>query len=150
MMMMMMMLPGTASAASAESNNIGDVFENFETICFSYATDGYSVELYFLIENAGFKSYGISDGDDVYNSRLVQLIIGEKGCAFGIPNLPFAQMLEWTKSWADTEGLSYKNAGKRSNGGAFWTWSRKEFDITLEEDRFPDGSQLTGLVLNRK
>src|SRR6267378_5560 len=80
----------SASAQTEEkTNNIQDVFNDFEAICFNFGAHGYSLEVTYLIETAGFKFVEkTQEGADIYTSNVVQLIIGEKACAFGMPRLP--------------------------------------------------------------
>ena len=143
---------GSASAQSEEKvNNIQDVFTDFEAICFNYGAHGYSVEVAYMIENSGFKFVQHTrDGADIFNSNVVQLVIGEKACAFGMPRLPFGQMLEWTKQWIQDKGLTYTNTTKSGSGGEYWVWNGNGFFVGLEDDRFPDGTPLTGLIVTRK
>ncbi len=140
-----------ASPALAQTHDIGEVFRNFEDICFSYAENGYGVDVAFLIEQAGFKFLQkAKDGTDIYNADYVQLVIGEHVCAFGMAELPYAQMLEWTKRWVETKGLSYSSTSKTPKGGQYWSWAGMGFNVGLEDDKFPDGTPLTGLILTRK
>jgi len=134
-----------------KTHNIQDVFSDFEAICFNYGQNGYSIEVTYLIETAGFKFIEKSqDGADVYASSIVQLIISDRSCAFGMPRLPFGQMLEWTKQWLTEKGLSYSNTTKTRSGGDYWIWGGNKFFVGLEDDKFPDGTPVTGLVLTRK
>src|SRR5882762_1718928 len=143
------------SSASAQSDgktqNIQDVFNDFEAICFNYGTNGYSLEVTYLIETAGFKFVEkTQDGADIFTSNIVQLIIGDKACAFGMPRLPFGLMLGWTKQWIAEKGLMYSNTSKSRSGGEYWIWGGNQFLVGLEDDKFPDGTPLTGLILTRK
>lgn len=142
---------GMAAQASAQTRDIGDVFRDFESICFSYAEHGYGIEQSFLIEQAGFKFLNkTSDGSDVYNSDATQLVIGEKACAFGMRGLPFEQMLQWTKTWVMSKGFANGVGAKNPHGQQFWAWSGEGYNVVLEDDKFPDGTPITGLVLTRK
>jgi hypothetical protein len=145
-------LCGSAFAQNDEKvSNIQDVFSDFEAICFNYGEHGYSVEVTYLIEKAGFRFVQRTrDGADIFNSNIVQLVIGEKACAFGMPRLPFVQMLEWTKQWIQDKGLTYTNTTKSGSGGEYWVWGGQTYFVGLEDDRFPDGTPLTGLILTRK
>ena len=139
------------SAVSAETHNVREVFRDFEAVCFSYAQNGFGVELNLLIEQAGFTFVEkASDGSDVFNADAVQLIIGEKTCAFGMAQLPFDAMLGWTKDWAATQGLMHTIESKSRHGGQYWIWAGNDFDIALEEDSFANGVPLTALILVRK
>jgi hypothetical protein len=141
----------TAGPACAQTHDIGNVFRNFEAICFSFAQSGYGVDVTFLIEQAGFKFVQkAKDGTDIYNSDDVQLVIGERACAFGMAQLPYAQMLEWTKHWVESKGLTYTSTSKTPKGGQYWQWAGMGFNVGLQDDQFPDGTPLTGLVLTRK
>ena len=141
-----------ALAQSEEkTHNIQDVFSDFEAICFNHGSNGYSLEVTYLIENAGFKFVEKSqDGADVFATSIVQLIINDRTCAFGMPRLPFGQMLEWTKQWLTEKGLVYNNTSKTRTGGDYWIWGSNTFFVGLEDDKFPDGTPVTGLVLTRK
>ena len=142
----------SASAQTGEkTNNIEDVFNDFEAICFNYGANGYSLEVTYLIETAGFKFVEkTQDGADIFTSNLVELMISEKTCAFGMPRLPFGLMLGWTKEWIAEKGLVYSNTSKSRSGGEYWIWASNQFLVGLEDDKFPDGTPLTGLVLTRK
>ena len=141
----------TETSAVADTRNVQEVFRDFENICFSYAESGSGLELTLLIEQAGFvfveKAKG---GSDIFNSDIVQLVINEKTCAFGMPQLPFELMLEWTKDWATAKGLVQRESTKTHSGGQYWSWSGGGFDIGLEEDEFTNGVPLTALILLRK
>lgn len=138
------------SQARAEDRNIKDVFQAFESICFSYAQNGYGVDVSFLIEQAGFKFIQRQkSGNDVYYSDTVQLIIGDRACAFGIAQLPYGQMLEWTKSWVANVGLA-DSAHDQSPKAHYWAWAGMGFHVRLEDANLPDGTHLTGLILVRK
>ena len=146
------LLVGSASAQTEEkTNNIQDVFNDFEAICFNFGAQGYSLEVTYLIETAGFKFVEkTQEGADIYPSNVVQLIIGEKACAFGMPRLPFGLMLGWTKEWIADKGLAYSNTSQSRSGGEYWIWGGNQFLVGLEDDKFPDGTPLTGLILTRK
>ena len=141
-----------ASPSSAQqTNSIEDLFSEFEAICFSYGDKGYSLETSYLIEAAGFKFVQRArNGADIYNSRLIQLVIDDKDCAFGMVQLPFAQMLEWTKQWISEKGLAYAHTAKSPSGGEYWIWGGKNFYVGLQDNKFPDGTQMTGLILTRR
>src|SRR5262245_25317440 len=140
-----------APSAAQQTNSIEDLFSNFEAICFSYGEHGYSLETNFLIESAGFKFVEHArNGADVYNSRLIQLVIDDEDCAFGMVQLPFAQMLEWTKQWIAEKGLAYAHTMKSPSGGEYWIWSSKAFYVGLQDNKFPDGTPMTGLILTRR
>ena len=146
------LLVGSASAQTEEkTNNIQDVFNDFEAICFNFGAQGYSLEVTYLIETAGFKFVEkTQEGADIYTSNVVQLIIGEKACAFGMPRLPFGLMLGWTKEWIADKGLTYSNTSQSRSGGEYWIWGGNQYLVGLEDDKFPDGTPLTGLILTRK
>ena len=146
------LLAGSASAQTEEkTNNIQDVFNDFEAICFNFGAHGYSLEITYLIETAGFKFVEkTQEGADIFTSNVVQLIIGDKACAFGMPRLPFAMMLGWTKEWIADKGLTYSNTSKSRSGGEYWIWGGNQFLVGLEDDKFPDGTPLTGLILTRE
>jgi hypothetical protein len=140
-----------AAPASAETGNIGDVFRDFETICFGYAEHGITVDETLSIENAGFKyAERTQDGSDIFNSDFVQLMVNDKVCAFGIAGLPYAQMLEWTKPWLEKREFVYKSVAKSGSGGPVTRWVNKDLTVELQDDKFADGSSLTALVLIRK
>ena len=99
---LLLAVPGAAQPQKSEPNSIEDLFSEFEAICFTYGERGYSLETTFLIEAAGFKFIERArNGADIYNSRLIQLVIDDNDCAFGMFQLPFGQMLEWTKEWIE-------------------------------------------------
>ncbi len=140
-----------AQPACAETHDIGQVFRDFESICFAYVEEGYGVDVSFLIEQAGFKFVQkAKDGTDIFNNGDAQLVIGEKACAFGMPQLPYSQMLEWTKQWTEAKGLAYASSSKTPKGGQYTLFSGMGFNIGLEDNRFPDGTPLTGLILIKK
>ena len=142
---------GLVGPADAQTGDIGQVFRDFEAVCFSYAEKGYGVETTLLIEQAGFKfAEKTKNGSDIFNSDFVQLVVSDKNCAFGMPQLPFAQMLEWTKPWVEVHGFGEPKVAKTRNGGQSWLWKGRDFDLCLEEDNFPDGTPLTGLIVLRK
>ena len=147
----LMAVPGAAQSRSAETNSIEDLFSEFEAICFSYGERGYSVETSFLIEAAGFKFIERArNGADIYNSRLIQLVIDDNDCAFSMFQLPFAQMLEWTKEWIELKGLTYAHTVKSPSGGEYWIWGGKDFFVGLQDNKYPDGTPMTGLILTRR
>jgi hypothetical protein len=138
-----------ATPAFSETHDIGEVFRDFESVCFAYAEEGYGVDVSFLIEQAGFKfSQKTKDGADVFNAPGIQLVIGDHACAFGMVGLPYSQMRQWTKSWAEAKGLNYDADAKRPSG-EFSLWRGEGFNIGLQDDKFPDGTPITGLVLMR-
>lgn len=140
-----------APSVAQQTNSIQDLFSEFEAICFSYGAKGYSVETSYLIESAGFKFVQRArNGADIYNSRLIQLVIDDRDCAFGMVQLPFAQMLEWTKQWIAEKGLAYAHTAKSPSGGEYWIWGGKDFYVGLQDNKFPDGTPLTGLILTRR
>src|SRR5215510_5000680 len=140
-----------APSAAQQTNSIEDLFSNFEAICFSYGEHGYSLETNFLVESAGFKFVEHArNGADVYNSRLIQLVIDDEDCAFGMFQLPFAQMLEWTKQWIAEKGLAYAHTAKSPSGGEYWIWGGTDFFVGLQDNKFPDGTPMTGLILTRR
>jgi hypothetical protein len=141
-----------ATPALAETHDIGQVFRDFETICFSYAETGYGVDVAFLIEQAGytFVKKTKDDSDIFFNADGVQLLVGSRTCAFGMEELPYAQMLEWTKAWMEMKGLSPASTSKTPKGGQYWQWAGMGFNVGLQDDKLPDGTPLTGLVLMRK
>jgi hypothetical protein len=140
-----------APVAAQQTNSIQDLFEEFEAICFSYGVKGYSLETSFLIEAAGFKFVERArNGADIYNSRLIQLVIDDRDCAFGMVQLPFGQMLEWTKEWIGEKGLTYAHTVKSPSGGEYWIWAGKDFFVGLQDNKFPDGTPMTGLILTRR
>ena len=140
----------TATAAG-EVRNVLDVFRDFEAICFSYAVNGNSLDLALLIEQSGFTfAHKAHDGSDVYDSDIAQLVIGEKVCALGMSQLPFRQMSEWTAQWADVQHLADAMVMPNPAGPQFRIWSGMGFDVRLQEDKFSDGTALTGLILVRK
>jgi hypothetical protein len=137
--------------AAQQTNSIQDLFEEFERICFSYGVKGYSLETSFLIEAAGFKFVERArNGADIYNSRLIQLVIDDRDCAFGLVQLPFEQMLGWTKEWIGEKGLTYAHTVKSPSGGEYWIWAGKDFFVGLQDNKFPDGTPMTGLILTRR
>jgi len=142
----------SASAQTEEkTNNIQDVFNDFEAICFNYGANGYSLEVTYLIETAGYKFVERTrDGADIFTSNIVELMISDKTCAFGMPRLPFGLMLGWTKEWIAGKGLTYSNTSKSRSGGEYWIWGGNQFLVGLEDDKFPYGTPLTGLILTRK
>jgi hypothetical protein len=140
-----------APSAAQQTNSIEDLFSEFEAICFSYGEHGYSLETTYLIEAAGFKFMERArNGADIYNSRLIQLVIDDEDCAFGMVQLPFAQMLEWTKQWIAEKGLAYAHTVKSPSGGEYWIWASKAFFVGLQDNKFPDGTPMTGLILTRR
>jgi hypothetical protein len=144
-------VPGPALSRASETNSIEDLFSEFEAICFSYGAHGYSVETTLLIEEAGFKFVERArNGADVYNSRLIQLVIDDNDCAFGMFQLPFRQMLEWTKEWIAEKGLNYAHTVKSPSGGEYWIWGGDEFFVGLQDNKYPDGTPMTGLILTRR
>jgi len=146
---LLMTVPGATQAQ--QTNSIEDLFSEFEAICFSYGEKGYSLETTFLIEEAGFKFVERArNGADIYNSRLIQLVIDDQDCAFGMVQLPFGQMLEWTKQWIAEKGFAYAHTMKSPSGGEYWIWSTKAFFVGLQDNKFPDGTPMTGLILTRK
>jgi len=137
--------------AAGQNRSIGNVFRDFETICFSYAEQGYSIDVRASIDQAGFQYLQkTNDGEDGYSLGVVQLIIGRKGCAFGMPELPFAQMSEWTTQWANTNGLEIAQMTINARGGQYWVWDGQDFSVTLEEGEFPGGTPMSGLILTRE
>ena len=90
------------------------------------------------------------NGADIYNSRLIQLVIDDNDCAFGMFQLPFVQMLEWTKLWIEEKGLAYAHTVKSPSGGEYWIWGGNEFFAGLQDNKFPDGTPMTGLILTRR
>jgi hypothetical protein len=148
---LLMAAPSAAQPRAAETNSIEDLFSEFEAICFSYGEHGYSLETTFLIEAAGFKFVERArNGADVYNSRLIQLVIDDNDCAFGMFQLPFRQMLEWTKAWIEDKGLQYAHTMKSPSGGEYWIWGNKDFFVGLQDHKYPDGTPMTGLILTRR
>src|SRR5262245_7496420 len=146
-----MAVPGAAQPRNTETNSIEDLFDEFEAICFSYGENGYSVETSYLIEAAGFKFVQRArSGADVYTSRLIQLVIDDRDCAFGMFQLPFAQMLEWTKQWIADKGLMYAHTVKSPSGGEHWIWGGKDFFVGLQDNKYTDGTPMTGLILTRR
>ena len=140
-----------AGQARAENHDIREVFHEFEALCFDYAANGYNLDLELLIEKAGFKFVQKAhDGSSIYNGEAIQLVIGEKACAFGMPQLPFPQMAEWTAQWADIQKLVEAMELPSTAGPRYRLWSGMGFDIRLQEDKFPDGTPLTGLILTRR
>src|SRR5262245_12531271 len=122
-----------ASPVFAETHDIGEVFRDFEAVCFAYAEEGYGVDVSFLIEQAGFKfSQKTKDGADIYNAPGMQLVIGEHVCALGMAQLPYRQMLEWTKAWAEAKGLMYASNSQRPTGGEFSLWHGEGFNVGLQ------------------
>jgi hypothetical protein len=146
-LLLVTVVPSTAQ----QTNSIEDLFSEFEAICFSYGENGYSLETTFLIEAAGFKFVERArNGADVYNSRLIQLVIDDNDCAFGMFQLPFRQMLEWTKAWIEDKGLKYAHTMKSPSGGEYWIWGNKDFFVGLQDHKYPDGTPMTGLILTRR
>lgn len=141
----------TAVPAAAETRDVGQVFANFEDICLSYANQGYSIDIRASIDRLGFHYLGKNgDGEDSFNSSILQLIIGDKGCAFGMPNLPFNQMLQWTKDWVAYQGLTYTRMTRNPNGGEYWIWAGHDFHVALSEEEFPDHTPMSALILTRE
>ncbi len=139
------------SPASAQNHDIREVFRDFEALCLDYAANGYNLDMALLIEKAGFKFVQKThDGSDVFNADAIQLVIGEKGCALGIPSLPFGQMSEWTAHWADVQRLVDTMVAPSPAGPKYRVWAGMGFDVRLQEDKFPDGTPLTGLILTRR
>lgn len=140
-----------ATPASAQNHDIREVFQEFEALCFDYAANGFNLDLELLIEKAGFTFVQKGhDGSSIYNGEAIQLVIGEKACAFGMPQLPFPQMSEWTAQWADVQKLIEAMELPNTAGSRYRIWSGMGFDIRLQEDKFPDGTPLTGLILTRR
>ena len=141
----------TSTVAHAQSHDIGQVFRDFESICFTFAEEGYGLDVTFLIEQAGFKFLQeAKDGTSIYNNDDAQLVIGGKACAFGMAQLPYAQMLEWTTQWTVAKGLAFTSTSKTPKGGQYTLFTGMGFNIGLEANQFPDGTPLTGLILLRK
>lgn len=141
----------SALPAAGQTRSIGDVFRNFETICLAYAEQGYSLDVRASIDRAGFQFLQkTGDGEDGYGLGAVQLIIGNKGCAFGMPELPFAQMSEWTTEWAMFNGLEIAQMKMNASGKQYWIWSGHDFSVVLEEGEFPGGTPMSGLILTRE
>ncbi len=137
--------------AASQTRSIGNVFRDFEAICFAYAEQGYSIDVRASIGRAGFSFLQkTNDGEDGYALGVVQLIIGQKGCAFGMPELPFAQMSEWTKDWASLNGLEFAQMTTNARGGQYWVWTGRDFFVALEEGEFPGGTPMSGLILKRE
>lgn len=137
--------------ARSQTHDIGQVFRDFETICFAFAEEGYGVDVTFLIEETGFKFLQkAKDGTDIYNNKDAQLVIGEKACAFGMAQLPYSQMLEWTKQWTAAKGMALGSTSKTPKGGQYTLFTGMGFNIGLEANQFPDGTPLTGLILLKK
>jgi hypothetical protein len=148
---LLLAVPSAAQPRGQQTNSIEDLFNEFEAICFSYGEKGYSLETSFLIEAAGFKFVERArNGADVYNSRLIQLVIDDEDCAFGMFQLPFAQMLEWTKQWIAEKGLAYAHTAQSPSGGEYVIWGGKDFYVGLQDNKFPDGTPMTGLILTRR
>jgi hypothetical protein len=144
-------VPSAAQQRGQQTNSIEDLFSEFEAICFSYGEKGYSLETSFMIEAAGFKFVERArNGADIYNSRLIQLVIDDRDCAFGMFQLPFAQMLEWTRQWIADKGLAYAHTVKSPSGGEYVIWGGKSFFVGLQDNKFPDGTPMTGLILTRR
>lgn len=140
-----------AAPAAAQTRNVGDVFADFEDICLSYAEQGYTIDIRASIDRLGFNYLGKNgDGEDSYNSSILQLIIGDKGCAFGMPNLPFNQMLEWTMDWVEFQGFTYTRMTTNQSGGEYWIWSGQDFEVALSEEEFPDQTPMSALILTRE
>ena len=140
-----------APSAFAQTRSIGNVFRDFETICFTYAEQGYSLDVRASIDQAGFQFLQkTGDGEDGYGLGVIQLIIGNKGCAFGMPDLPFAQMSEWTTEWAMFNGLEIAQMETNASGKQYWIWSGNDFSVVLEEGEFPGGTPMSGLILTRE
>jgi len=135
---------------AGQTRSIGDVFRDFETICFAYAEQGYSIDVRASIDQAGFQFLQkTNEGDDGYSLGVVQLIIGRTGCAFGMPELSFALMSEWTTEWATLNGLEFAQMATNSRGGQYWVWAGQNFSVVLEEGEFPGGTPMSGLILKR-
>jgi hypothetical protein len=138
------------SSLPARAQGIEGVFRDFETICFTYAEQGYSIDVRASIDRLGFQfAQKTDDGEDAYNSTSVQLIIGNKGCAFGMPYLPFARMLEWTQEWVMQNGFMLARTATSQSGGEYWIWHGMNFYVALEEHQFADGTTLSGLILTQ-
>jgi len=139
------------AGAAAQTRDVGEVFDEFEDICFSYAQGGYSIDIRASIDRLGFRFLGKNgDGEDTFNSRVLQLIIGDQGCAFGMPNLPFEQMLAWTMEWVEFQGLTYTRMTTNPSGGEYWIWSGRDFFVALSEETFPDQTPMSALILTRE
>jgi hypothetical protein len=140
-----------AGTAAAQTRDVGEVFADFEDICLSYADQGYSIDIRASIDRLGFQFLGKNgDGEDSFNSNILQLIIGDKGCAFGMPNLPFDRMLEWTKQWVEYQGFTYTRMTQNPSGGEYWIWSGQDFQVALSEEEFPDHTPMSALILTRE
>ena len=136
--------------AEAQTRDVGEVFAEFEDICMSYAEEGYSIDIRASIDRLGYHFLGKNgDGEDTFNSRILQLIIGDKGCAFGMPHLPFDQMLAWTMEWVDFRGLTYTRMTTNPSGGEYWIWAGDDFHVALSEESFPDETPMSALILTR-
>jgi hypothetical protein len=141
----------SATPVRAQSHDIGQVFRDFEAICFNFAEQGYGVDVTFQIEQAGFKFLQkAKDGTDIFNNSDAQLVLGEKACAFGMAQLPYSQMLEWTKQWMLAKGLAFASSTKTPKGGQYTLFTGMSFNVGLEANQFPDGTPLTGLILIKK
>jgi len=137
--------------AASQTRSIGNVFRDFEAICFAYAEQGYSIDVRASIDRSGFSFLQkTNDGEDGFSLGVVQLIIGRKGCAFGMPELPFTQMSEWTKEWATLNGLEIAQMTTNARGGQYWVWAGRDFSVALEEGEFPGGTPMSGLILTRE
>lgn len=140
-----------AFPAASQTRSIGNVFRNFEAICFAYAEQGYSIDVRASIDRAGFEFLQkTNDGADGYGLGVVQLVIGPNGCAFGMAELPFMQMSEWTTEWATLNGLEFASMSTTPRGGQYWVWSGHDFRVALEEGEFPGGTPMSGLILTRE
>ena len=67
-----------------------------------------------------------------------------------MPQLPYGQLSEWTAHWADVQSLVESMVMPNPTGPHYRIWSGMGFDVRLEEDKFSDGTPLTGLILTRR
>jgi hypothetical protein len=134
------------AAAAPPQRSVAEVFRNFEAICMTDLMSGYSLDVKLIIEKADFEFQRNERGYDVYNSDLGQLIIAEKSCSMGMPGLPFDMMLDLTRPWAERRGFTMSGQSKSTSGGRRWEWKNGTIGLALEENNFPNGIPLTGLV----
>lgn len=136
-----------AAAGPPPERNTGDVFRNFEAICLTDMANGYSLDVKLLIEKADFEFQRSNRGFDIYNSYLGQLIISDRSCSMGMPDLPFETMLGLTTRWAERRGFITATPSPSTSGGQRLEWKNGANGLALEENHFPDGTPLTGLIM---
>ena len=142
----------SGAAPEPPRREVGDVLRNFETICLTDMQTGYSLEIKLFIEKAGYKFASNNRGYDIFNSNIGQLIIGDTSCSMGMPGLDFTRMWELTKPWAERHGFERFSQATSTSGGQRWEGydNGDAVQLALEENKFPDGMALTGLIVGRR